>query len=684
MRETPFLSNTTGITILSLLPITNHKRIAMLRVMKQKARETAPVEEQLSLPWKIGEGNASDTTRTTVEGLVAPITSPDNHGRIVSHVPVSANTSSSSSLESSNSTISSAQHHVYPQPVPRRGDNETFHGGTTPGALSSEENPLYQRGLKNSATPDPKRNFSLVAEDTGTSASGRETKRLRVAEKSTRLSYDKVSSAAPASHWPRLLSTANDASFLNPLHVFVRQQVEVFQATLDDLKQPAPGRRVPIESNQVGIRCIHCKNKNNRMRKKRAVCFPSAVERIYHSINDMKFAHFPCQEMPLELQESFAALKEESLVQGKLKKESSGTRRTSGTASTAQYYNESAQELGLVNREGGIYSYHGGLSLLTPPSIDAPPISLDKPRSEYVISNAAKSQASVLQDTRFGQCLPPIDLVDDGAAFQDQVAVTKIQKTARTVVAHADRRLLNVAPKLVSAATKSRKETTEETILQATKIPHLRPVSQGTILASALDPQYLAPIHCFVRKHVEAFAATKQDLAAPAPGRKKPVLLGQVGLRCVHCAALPFKQRVKRAICFPPNVGGVYHAISNMKFDHFKLCKGMPQKAREEFEQTSSSLSSATEGKLAKGNIKSRRVSNSTAQYYIDSAFRMGLCDTAEGIRFSNEGAPRDSTEGTNKDPVRQAEGMQALIIAATDAKVRAAHEQRTQQRAAV
>ena len=650
--------------------------------MKQKTRAIVPVEEELSFK-KRDEQNAPDSALTMVEGLMAPIASPINDARIVSHVPVSSKSSSSSSLNSSNSTISSAQHHgYYPQPLPCRGDSETFHGTISPVELSRQDHHVS----KSSKTLGLKRSISLIVEDTGTSASRREAKRLRTSSgESTELACDKESSAAPTSHWPRLLSTANDDLVLNPLHIFVRQQVEVFQATPDDLRQPAPGRRVPIERNQVGIRCIHCKNKTNRKRKKRAVCFPSSVERIYHSISDMKFAHFPCQEMPLELQEEFAVLKEESLVQVKPKKESGGTRRTSGTASTAQYYNASAQALGLVNRKGGIYSCHDSLSLmLTSPSIDALPTSLDKPRSEYTMSRAAQSQANILQDMKFGQYPTPIVLVDDRAALQDQVAVTKIQKATRTGVAHAIGRLVDVAPKPVPATTKSPKETAKEPILHANKTPQPGPDMQGTILASALDPQYLAPIHCFVRKHVEVFAATEQDLAAPAPGRKKPVLLGQVGLRCVHCAALPFKQRVKRAICFPPNVGGVYHAISNMKFDHFKLCKGMPQKAREEFEQASSGLSYSKEGKQAKDNTKSRpRVSNSTAQYYKDSAFRMGLCDTTEGIRFSEKGTPREA-EGTAMDAVRHAEGMQALIIAATDAKVRAAHEQRSQQRAAV
>ncbi len=33
----------------------------------------------------------------------------------------------------------------------------------------------------------------------------------------------------------------------------------------------------------------------------------------------------------------------------------------------------------------------------------------------------------------------------------------------------------------------------------------------------------------------EAFGATEDDIAAPMHGRNKPIALGQVGIRCMHC-----------------------------------------------------------------------------------------------------------------------------------------------------
>lgn len=50
------------------------------------------------------------------------------------------------------------------------------------------------------------------------------------------------------------------------------------------------------------------------------------------------------------------------------------------------------------------------------------------------------------------------------------------------------------------------------------------------------DKDWLTPLHCFVRLHcVEVFTATKVDVAIPTKGKRKPIQIGQVGIRCPHC-----------------------------------------------------------------------------------------------------------------------------------------------------
>lgn len=50
------------------------------------------------------------------------------------------------------------------------------------------------------------------------------------------------------------------------------------------------------------------------------------------------------------------------------------------------------------------------------------------------------------------------------------------------------------------------------------------------------DKYWLSELQVFLRcNFAEAFGATEDDIAAPMHGRNKPIALGQVGIRCVHC-----------------------------------------------------------------------------------------------------------------------------------------------------
>ena len=223
----------------------------------------------------------------------------------------------------------------------------------------------------------------------------------------------------------------------------------------------------------------------------------------------------------------------------------------------------------------------------------------------------------------------------------------------------------NTEKKEMDTKPRIRESPVEET-LDISVDTNKRSKTNGYILSSPLDNDYLNPIHCFVRRHVEFFAANEADVSAPAPGRKTRIRLGQVGLRCIHCKSLPPKKRVKRAFCFPKNVSGIYHAVSNMKFDHFGKCHGLPTDERAEFSRLRESCSRRGSTSTSSGGM-----ANSTAQYYHDSSLRMGLEDTADGIRFrrsseSQESGTRLATSSEGSTPVG-ADGISALIIAASD-----------------
>eukprot|EP00978_Attheya_sp_CCMP212_P021800 scaffold64098_cov53-Attheya_sp.AAC.1 len=190
------------------------------------------------------------------------------------------------------------------------------------------------------------------------------------------------------------------------------------------------------------------------------------------------------------------------------------------------------------------------------------------------------------------------------------------------------------------------------------------------------DSMYLNDIHCFVRRNVEAFVATRQDILAPCPGRKKKdrLTVGQVGIRCIHCAKLPLGERVKRSVCYPPSISGIYHSVSNIKFDHFDKCRGLPAHERETF-TTLRQKCTQRRHRPSSPLIGGAKLSNSTAQYYQDSAVALKLVDTPEGIRFSMQVSPKQDPPTT----FRVFDGMSALMIAATNPQLRAEFEKRRQ-----
>jgi hypothetical protein len=84
--------------------------------------------------------------------------------------------------------------------------------------------------------------------------------------------------------------------------------------------------------------------------------------------------------------------------------------------------------------------------------------------------------------------------------------------------------------------------------------PGVVPDRPAIPLSMSCDDQSLSSYQCLVRQQVELFQATQQDIDANAQGRNRPIVLGQVGIRCRHCANLPPKARKSGAVYFPSKV----------------------------------------------------------------------------------------------------------------------------------
>jgi hypothetical protein len=68
------------------------------------------------------------------------------------------------------------------------------------------------------------------------------------------------------------------------------------------------------------------------------------------------------------------------------------------------------------------------------------------------------------------------------------------------------------------------------------------------------DERNLSHYQCLARKQIEIFESTSDDANTNAQGRNRPILPGQVGIRCRHCAKAPPKQRKTGSVYYPNRV----------------------------------------------------------------------------------------------------------------------------------
>lgn len=140
------------------------------------------------------------------------------------------------------------------------------------------------------------------------------------------------------------------------------------------------------------------------------------------------------------------------------------------------------------------------------------------------------------------------------------------------------------------------------------------------------DEKSLTPLHCFVRKYcVEVFVATAADVDAPCMGKRKAVSIGQVGIRCPYCSPknnyeITHRNR-ENGVVYPSVIGRIYNATINLLQRHLKTCCFVPHAVVARYDE------------LKKSNERS----GASKSYWIDSAKRMGLYDSPNGIRLNTE-----------------------------------------------
>lgn len=209
------------------------------------------------------------------------------------------------------------------------------------------------------------------------------------------------------------------------------------------------------------------------------------------------------------------------------------------------------------------------------------------------------------------------------------------------------------------------------------------------------DAHWLSEVQCYVRSNCcEFFVAGENDVKGASPsssrrcnnnnnngangcpsssgggqgggGRRGRISVGRVGIRCVFCRDLPPSARAAQAASFPSQISGVYGAIVMMQCRHFGNCPAMPEAVRSTLERirgtrnttpppgslpgevgggVSPSPPSSLLSTLLLPSSSSPMTSSSTngttasapgrQQYWAESARKLGLVDSPDGIRFA-------------------------------------------------
>jgi len=165
----------------------------------------------------------------------------------------------------------------------------------------------------------------------------------------------------------------------------------------------------------------------------------------------------------------------------------------------------------------------------------------------------------------------------------------------------------------------------EERVESETAAPHRTPEPlvltgrPGIPLYLSCNPDHLSEYQCLIRKNMELFEATEQDVASRIKGRNKPIVLGQVGIRCCHCRFIPIAERERSSMYYPHTLVGIYQAAQILAQQHFlEACAHVPPHVRQELVESKTKKSFATAGK----------------EYWAATAEALGVYEDQYGLRF--------------------------------------------------
>ena len=137
------------------------------------------------------------------------------------------------------------------------------------------------------------------------------------------------------------MSLPTDVDQLSNYQNAVRQSLEYFVSSDEDVRVTVQGRKNSIQKGQVGIRCIHCADVPIKWRGKGSVYYPRKLNRVYKAAQNIAATHLmgSCVSIPDTLRATLEA-----------------KRRTQSRVAASggkAYWVESCHRVGLEEREQG-------------------------------------------------------------------------------------------------------------------------------------------------------------------------------------------------------------------------------------------------------------------------------------------------------------------------------------------
>mmetsp|Transcript_2369 Transcript_2369/g.6272 ORF Transcript_2369/g.6272 Transcript_2369/m.6272 type:complete len:579 (+) Transcript_2369:1961-3697(+) len=150
-----------------------------------------------------------------------------------------------------------------------------------------------------------------------------------------------------------------------------------------------------------------------------------------------------------------------------------------------------------------------------------------------------------------------------------------------------------------------------------------RPRTLPSIISLNSDTHVLSPYQCLLREQIEAFEATQEDVRYNDSRMNRQIVLGQVGLRCRHCANQAQWCRAPSAAYYPTRMDAIYQVGQNLAKNHIlEGCASIPPDIRKKLLKLRSERARASGGK----------------DYWRQASIYIGLTQqpNVEGVRFKS------------------------------------------------